>query len=228
MEAQTSLPTADLASALTLAQELEAMTKEQMILYADQKMGLTVDSGLDPQTIKENLLRISQSRKNSARETNQTSLNTTMALDATRKKFWDGLDGRHKKPFEYAPNPPVQVKFYFLEQPGVDLQFASAEPYGIKGEVNKFGFKAHMKYHLFHGEMYVLPLLLIRHLEKKTYVAHKPVHDSLTGLQSAAIPIIKPRFLFQQMISDEENTLLAKFRENKRKEVKDETQDVSV
>jgi hypothetical protein len=85
-----------------------------------------------------------------------------------------------------------------------------------------------MKYHLFHGEMYVLPLLLIRHLEKKTYVAHKPVYDSLTGLQSAVIPIIKPRFLFQQMISDEENTLLAKFRENKRKEVKDETQDVSV
>ena len=230
MEAQTSNQKpmqADFVSVVTLAQELGSMNKEQMIVYANQSMGLTVDSGMDPQTIKENLLRIASSRKNSARDINANSLNITIALDKTRQAFIRNWDGRKKqKPFEYEPNPAIQVKFFFLQHTGVDLEFVSAEPYGIKGPVNKFGFKQHMKYHLFHGEMYVLPLLLIKHLEQKIYTAHKPVIDPNTGLQSGAIPIIKPRFLFQQIVSAEESVMLAELRAQKLKESTDEAQDI--
>lgn len=228
MEAQTSAPMkADFVSVVTLAQELGDMSKEQMIAYANRNMGLTVDSGMDPQTIKENLLRIANARKNSARDINANSLNITIALDKTRKAFMENWDNRKKdKPFEYKPNPAIQVKFFFLQHTGVDLEFVSAEPYGIKGSVNKFGFKQHMKYHLFHGEMYVLPLLLIKHLEQKIYTAHKPVIDPNTGLQSGAIPIIKPRFLFQQIVTAEESVMLAELRAQKLKESQDEAQDI--
>ena len=228
MEAQTLAPMkADFASVVTLAQELGGMSREQMIIYANQNMGLTVDPTMDPQTIKENLLRIAESSKNNARDINAKSLNVTIALDKTRKAFMENWDGRKKqKPFEYEPNPPVQVKFFFMQHVGVDLEFVSSEPYGIKGDVNKFGFKQHMKYHLFHGEMYVLPLLLIKHLEKKIYVTHKPVIDPGTGLQSGAIPIIKPRFVFQQVVSSEESVMLAEFRANQLKEAQNETQGI--
>lgn len=228
MEAQTLEPMkADFASGVTLAQELGSMSKEQMIIFANDKMGLTVDSGMDPQTIKENLLRIADSRKNSARDINANSLNTTMALDKTRKIFIQNWDGRKKpKPFEYEPNPAIQVKFFFMQHVGVDLEFVSAEPYGIFGDVNKFGFKKHMKYHLFHGEMYVLPLLLVKHLEKKIYTAHKPIIDPNTGLISGSIPIIKPRFVFQQVVSSEESVMLADFRAKQLKESTDEAQDI--
>jgi len=228
MEASTATPMkADFASGVTVAEELKNMSREQMIVYARDKMDLTVDSSLDPETIRNELLRIYRSRMDDARELNAESLRITMALDAKRKKASESFtDGRKKKPFEYRPNPPIQVKFYFMQHPGVDLEFANAAPYGIKGEVNKYGFETHPQYHLFHGELYVLPLLLVEELRNKTYVAHKPIIDPATGLQNGATPIIKPRFVFEQIISPEESILLAEHRAGKLKESTNEAKEI--
>ena len=222
MEAQTlTPPKADFASGITLAQELDRLDTAGLIAYADDKFSLTVDPALDPQTIKEELLRIHASMRNSARETNRTSLQVTMALDQKRKKVWDAWlngDKRNKKPFfGYEPNPPVEVKFFFMQHVGANCEFANTHPYGFtaQGGENKFGFKRAPKYNLFHGEMYVLPLLLVQELRKQTYKAHKPVIDRDTGLQNGSIPIIKPRFVFEHMISTEELVALSEMRKEK-------------
>ncbi len=228
MEAQTLAPQkADFMEVLPISQQLEVMSKEQLINYADTRMGLKVDSSLDPQTIKEELLRIMTAQKNSAREINKQSLDMTMALDKTRKLTAKGWDGRTKnKPFEYKANPAIQVKFFFNQHPGVNEEFANSHPYGMSGEVNKFGFKKCPKYNLFHGETYVLPLLLIRHLEQKIFVTHKTILDPVTNMVLGVTPILKPRFVFQQFVSDEENIILAKLRADKLKEAQNETQEI--
>ena len=224
MEAQTQVMKpveSDIASALTLAQELDRLDRDGLIQYADKNFNLTVDPALDPQTIKENLLRIHASVTNSARELNQKSLQMTIALDLKRKKAWDAYKGdkRRAKPFaEYKPNPPVEVKFFYMQCPGLNVEFANSEPYGVtaKGSPNQFGFTQIPRYNLFHGEMYVLPLLLVRHLQRLTYVTHKPVIDSATGLQNGTIPIIKPRFVFEMMYSDEDLVRLAEMKKEKK------------
>jgi len=226
MEAQTStlkgaMPVkADFANGISLAQELEQLDTNGLIAYADEKFSLTVDPGLDPQTIKENLLRIHASMRNSARETNRTSLQKTIALDQKRKKAWDAWqnDKRVKKPpFVYEPNPPIEVHFYFMQHVGANCEFANTHPYGFtaKGGTNEFGFKKAPKYNLFHGEMYVLPLLLVKELERLIYTSHKPVIDRDTGLQNGTIPIIKPRFVFKPNFTTDELVALSEMRKEK-------------
>jgi hypothetical protein len=220
MEALTEKPVkADFASGTTLAQDLDRLDMQGLIKYADQNLGLTVDPSLDPQTIKETLLRVHASQKNNARDMNRKSLQMTMALDAKRKEAYEKFskDGRKKKPFEYVPNPPVEVKFYFMQHVGANVEFTCTEPYGFTGKdgPNKFGFKVAPRYNLFHGELYVLPLLLVKHLRTLTYVTHKPVIDPATGLQNATIAIVKPRFVLEHMISDTDLARLAELKKGK-------------
>ena len=224
MEAQTLTPIkTDFASGISLAQELDRLDTAGLIAYADEKFSLTIDPALDPQTIKENLLRIHASMRNSARETNRTSLQMTMALDQKRKKAWDAWENASDKrtvkkpPFVYQPNPAVEVKFYFMQHAGANCEFANTHPYGFTGKdgTNQFGFKRAPKYNLFHGEMYVLPLLLVQELKKQIYTSHKPVIDRDTGLQNGTIPIIKPRFVFEPILSTEQLVALSEMRKEK-------------
>lgn len=220
MEAQTLTEKpikADFASVTTLAQDLDRLDLAGLIKYADENFSLTVDPSLDPQTVKETLLRIHSSQKNNARDKNRKSLQMTMVLDAKRKAAFDkwAKDKRVKTPpFTYVPNPPVEVKFYFMQHVGANVEFANSEPYGFtaKGGTNKFGFKVAPQYNLFHGEMYVLPLLLVKHLRTLTYVTHKPIIDQATGLQNGTIAIIKPRFVLEYMHSDADLAALAEIK----------------
>lgn len=223
MEALTEKPVkADFASGTTLAQDLDRLDMAGLIKYADESFSLTVDPSLDPQTVKETLLRIHSSQKNNARDINRKSLQMTMALDAKRKAAHEKFpsDGRKKKPFEYVPNPPVEVKFYFMQHVGANVEFANSEPYGFtaKDGPNKFGFNVAPKYNLFHGEMYVLPLLLVKHLRTLTYVTHKPIIDQATGLQNGTIAIVKPRFVLEYMHSDADLAALAEIKRKRAEE----------
>ncbi len=237
MEAQTLQPTeqvkADFASVTTVAQDLDRLDTAGLIKYADENFSLTVDPSLDPQTIKENLLRIHSSQKNNARDKNRKSLQMTMVLDAKRKAAYDkwAKDRRGKTPpFTYVPNPPVEVKFYFMQHAGANVEFANSEPYGFtaRGGTNKFGFKIAPRYNLFHGEMYVLPLLLVRHLESLTYVTHERIMDPVTGLQSGTIAKIKPRFLFKFEHSNADLMALAEIKRNRAEQEgkEDEAKDI--
>jgi hypothetical protein len=236
MEAQTLQPIKiemDVASGTTLAQDLDRLDRDGLVKYADEHFSLKVAAEVDPQTIKETLLRVHASQRNNARDMNTRSLQMTLALDAARKVAHDkwAKDKRGKKPpFDYVPNPPVEVKFYFMQHPGANDEFSNTETYGFAGPVNKFGFKPGQapRYNLFHGEMYVLPLLLVRHLESLVYVIHKPVIDQVTGLQNGTVAEIKPRFLFKFTHSDADLAELAeiKRRRAEQKGKEDEAQDI--
>ena len=231
MEAQTlTSQAAGIDSSLTLAQELDRLDAAQLIAYADDKFSLTVDPALDPQTIKENLLRIYGSMKNNARETNKASLQMTIALDQKRKKAWDkwenAADKRtvKKPPFTYQHNPPIEVRFLFRQHPNANVEFANTHPYGFAGKENQFGFKRAPKYNLYSDEMYVLPLLLVQEMRKKTYTTHKAVIDSATGMQHGSIPIIRPRFMFERIITAEQELSLSNLKEKENgKQVEGET-----
>jgi hypothetical protein len=226
MEALMNPPKVDLASGMTVSEELKLKNKGELITYGREKMNLNIDSSLDEDVIRDNLLRVYKSQADNAQETNARSVAMTVALDKTRKAYSEKLDARKKKPFEYVPNPLVTVRFYFMQHPGLDLEFANPHPYGMKGDVNKWGFKQMPQYHLYHGETYVLPLLLVKWLGNLTYTAHVPRIDPATGQMTAGDIVIKPRVVLQRMVSDEEERKLAEWRENKLKENTDEAKDV--
>lgn len=208
MAVQTDNPVVvDVASGVTLARQLERMTKDEMIDYADRSMGLTVDPALDVQTVKERLLVAENSRKNNARETNAQSLANTMELDRKCREHAD-----KDKKFSYKENPMVTIRFWFMQHPGADIEFIFTDPYGFRGPRNKFGFNIAdaPHYRLFHGETYVLPYAVVEHLKNQTYVTHKTIIDPATGMIGGNIPILKPRFLCEPIISKEQWVDLAK------------------
>jgi hypothetical protein len=218
MEALMTPPKVDLASGMPVSEQLKLKNKSQLIAYGREKMNLNIDTSLDEEVIRNELLRIYKSQADNAQEVNARSVAMTVAVDKTRKAHVEKLDGRKKKPFEYVPNPLVTVKFFFMQHPGLDLDFANSHPYGMYGEVNKWGFREMPQYHLYHGETYVLPLLLVKWLGNLTYTTHVPRIDPATGQMTAGDIVIKPRIVLQQMVSDEENALLAELREQKLKE----------
>jgi hypothetical protein len=219
MEALINPPKVDLASGMPVSEELKLKDKAQLIEYGREKMNLNIDANLDVDVIRNELLRIYKSQANNALELNARSVAMTVALDKTRKVYIEKLDGRKKKPFEYVPNPLVTVKFYNIQSPGLDFPFTNPQPYQMYGEVNKWGFKQMPQYHLYHGETYVLPLLLVKWLERLTYTTHIPRIDPATGQMTAGEIVIKPKIVLQQIVSDEENAMLAEFREKKAKEI---------
>jgi len=178
---------------MTLAQKLEKMTKEEMIRYASEGMGFNVDPSLDVQTIKEKLLIVESSQKENARKINLESLKMTMDLVAERNESG--------KKALITEDPPLHVKFYNMQSPRADLEFSSTEPYGFYGQKNKYGFRKAPHWHLFHGEIYVLPLSVIEHLKSLTYTTSKPIIDQATGMQSGSIPVVNSRFTLEIQFS---------------------------
>ena len=203
--ANVSLPTADITGEITLIDRLEKMTKEEMVSFAAKDMGLNVDPSLDVQTIKEKLLIVEAGQRNNARNRNVKSLKMVMALVAKRNASG--------KPKLKTIDPPVQVKFYNIQSPGADFEFTSTEPYGFKGEVNGYGFTTSPYFHLFHGEIYILPMSTIEHLQSLTYTAGKAIIDPVSGMQAGSIPTIKKRFSLEIQLSKGQYAALANMTE---------------
>jgi hypothetical protein len=181
----------DLAEGVSLAKLLESMTKDEMIRYADENMGLRVDSSLEEQAIKESLLKFDLSQKNNARTINQRSLDMSIDKD----------------------NPAIVVKFYNMQSPNTNLEFNTTVPRGFFGPKNKKGFKKAPQYNLFHGETYTLPYAIYEHLKNLTYVENKPVIDPATGMFHGTIPIIKPKYVLEPVISRDQLIKLAQIKE---------------
>lgn len=190
----------DLTNEITLARKLDGMTKEDMIVYAREEMGQNVDPDLDVQTIREKLLIVEAAKREDARNVNLASLEMVMTLVKRRND-----SGKLKLK---TNDPPLQVRFHNKQSPGADLECAPTEPYGFYGEKNKYGFKKAPRWHLFDGEVYILPSSLIEHLKNLTYVTGKPIFDPATGMQSGSIPIIRQRFVLEFQLTREQYALL--------------------
>ena len=188
-------------ASVTLAQRLEKMSKDEMIVFASEEMGLQVDPNLEEDVIREKLLTIEAQQKSNARNINAGSLAMTMALVERRNASG--------KPKFKTVDPPLQARFYNNESPLADVEFSTTEPYGFRGEKNKYGFSKCPSWHLFHGEVYTLPASLIEHLKSLTYITAKPVIDPQTGMQHGTIPVVKNRFILEYMLTREQLALIS-------------------
>lgn len=194
---QTEPIQSDMTEALPLAKQLEAMSKAELIKYADEMLGYKIDSKLSKVVIKENILKIDADRKTQAQKVNEESL--AMVAD--------------------KDDPEITVRFFNIESPGADEEFATSVPKGMYGPAyvkdgktygNPNGFKKCPRYHLFPGEVVKLAYSVYEHLSSLTFVTHKTVWDPVTGMITGNIPIIKPRFILQPIFTKEQLVKLNK------------------
>jgi len=180
----------DLTESLPLEKQLESMNRTQLVKKMDE-LGYQVDGRVGEKTIRESILKRVAEQKSNAKQRNAESLAMTISKD----------------------DPMIEVKFFNLESPETDIEFAYSGKRGMYGPAftkdgkkygNPNGFRKCPKYHLFPGEAVKLPFSVYEHLEKLTYVTHKAVHDPVTGMIGGNIPIIKPRFLLQLVVTKEQ------------------------
>lgn len=181
----------DMTEMLPLEQQLKSMSRKELIQYADDIQGLRIDKRVKDEAIREQILKIDAARKIEAAKVNEESLKMTV----------DKSD------------PKVKVRFFNLESPGADLEFAYSEPRGLYGKEytkngikygNPKGHKKCPKYHLFPGAVVEIAHSVYEHLSSKTFVTHKTLWDPVTGMIKGNIPIIKPRFILQPIFTKED------------------------
>ena len=190
LQADPSPVQSDVSESLPLEQQLEGMTKVELIKYLEN-LGCNVDGRLSEKTLKENILKIDTDRKGNARKTNEDALEKTVSDD----------------------DPMIEVRFFNLETPNIDVEFSFPGKRGMYGPKfikddktygNPKGHKKCPKYHLFPGELVKLAYSVYEHLTSLTFVTHKTVFDPVTGMIRGNIPIIKPRFILQPVFSKED------------------------
>lgn len=175
---QTQAVQSDVSESIPLSEQLKAMDREQLVKYADD-IGYKIDGRVKEETIREGILSISTDRVKKAAEVNAVSLKQAVSEE----------------------DPEIEVKFFNLQSPGADLEFAYSEPRGMFGPENKKGHKKCPRYHLFPGTVTKMAYSVYDHLQGLTYVAHKTVWDTKTGMITGTIPIIKPRFILQPIFT---------------------------
>ena len=178
---------ASITDAIALEKLLDGMSKDEMIKYADDVFGLTVDPKLSKDTIKSSLLKADQIRHGEAKTLNDQS--TRMFADKGDKI--------------------ISVKFHRLDFADADLEFSYSGKIGMRGKVNKNGFQKCPSFHLYPGETYALPRQVIEHLKSLSFVTHKTVMDQATGMIKGTIPIVKPKFILEYVLSNDQLERLA-------------------
>ena len=183
---------ADISGAISLGQELKGKNKAQLIQYADEKMGLTVDVNLSESVIRQNLQVYNDVQRNAAREQSETSAAASIS----------------------ATDPLIEVVFRNLQSVNEDITFSFAGPKGSYGKAQKGaggkklgnpgGHKKIPKYHLFPGMKIGLPFSVIEHLRGKIFTRHVPVYDNNTGLIGGVKAVITPRFILDIQFTKEQ------------------------
>ena len=188
MEQVQSPIQSDVSEALPLEQQLKTMTREELVKFADD-LGYKIDNRMKDPTIRDNILRIINDKKNVAAKVNAESLKQTVSEE----------------------DPKIEIRFFNMESPGADLEFSFSGPRGLYGKEftrpdgskggNPKGHKKCPRYHLFPGEVMEMAYSVYEHLNGLTFVTHKTVWDTKTGMITGTVPIIKPRFILQPIFS---------------------------
>ncbi len=184
------VPQVDVTNELPLEKQLNAMDKPELTKYMEG-LGYNVDKRLSDKTIRDNILKVVADRKNNATAMNKESFQATVSDE----------------------DPKITVRFFNLETPNVDIEFAFPGKRGMYGPKftkdgkdygNPNGHRKCPKYHLFPGEEVDLAYSVFEHLESLTFATHKTIFDPQTGMIQGNIPIIKPRFILQPVITKED------------------------
>ena len=179
----------DISENVQLNTKLKIMNKTQLIKYGEDEFSLKIDPVLTNNVIIAELLKLDGQRRGEAAKVNEESLNKSVSAD----------------------DPPIKVKFFNLQSPQEVINFSFAGPKGMRGKAftgphgeklgNPNGHKKCPKYELHPGEEYIIPLSLKEHLESLTFTHYKTVVDPVTGQIAGNIPLLKPKYILNPVIS---------------------------
>ncbi len=169
----------DISENVQLKVRLTTMNKDQLIKFGEDEFSLKIEPVLTNKVIIENLLRLDNIRRGDAIKVNEESLHKSISAD----------------------DPPIRVKFFNLQSPAEVINFSFAGPKGMRGPINKKGHQKCPSYKLYPGEEYTLPLSVKEHLESLTFTHYKTIVDQLTGQVAGNVPILKPKYILNPVIS---------------------------
>lgn len=172
----------DISENVQLKTRLEAMDQDQLIKFGADEFSLKIESVLTNKVIIDNLLRLDDARRSKSVKVNEESLHKSISAD----------------------DPPIRVKFFNLQSPTEVINFSFAGPKGMRGPINKTGHKKCPAYELYPNEEYTLPLSVKEHLESLTFTHYKTIVDTLTGQVAGNIPILKPKYILNPIISKDQ------------------------
>lgn len=187
LQADPSVSQTDVTETMPLKDQLDSMTKPALIKYMES-LGFNVDGRLSEKSLRENILKVIADRRKNAVAINKESLKATVSKE----------------------DPMIEIRFFNLETPGIDIEFSYPGKRGMYGPKftkdgktygNPEGHRKCPNYHLFPGETTKLAYSVYEHLESLTFVTHKTVFDPVSGMIQGNIPIIKPRFILQPIIT---------------------------
>lgn len=170
---------------------ISAMDEPQLRELASEEFNVTIDGQLKKDAIVKYLLDVYENTRKEAATLNKDS--AQLFLDRNKDE------------------PIIQIKFMPLDFPHAPVEFAYDGGYGVTGKGSpklKPGQPKRLRqmprFKFIPAEMYKLPLVVVKHLESLTYRDSKPKHDPVTGMIIGNIPIIKPRFMLQPVLTEDQ------------------------
>lgn len=170
----------------TFKERISGLKRAALVEIAKDEFQLNIDSKVKADVLRDTLQRVHEQRATSALEKNQAAAQLFLERDSNEQV--------------------VTVQFLPLEFPNNPLHFSWDGGFGITDRKNPKrnpnGLKRMPTFFLIPGEIYQLPICVIRHLEKQVYRDAKPIYDIVTGMQAGFEPIIKPRFMLRVLLPD--------------------------
>lgn len=171
----------------TFMERVKGLSKKQLVKIADEEFQLHVDKTISAATLRDTLQRVHEQRILSALERNEAAAQVFLERDPEEKL--------------------LKVTFHPLDFPNNPLHFSNDGGYGIRDRKNPNrnpnGLSKMPGFFLIPGQQYFLPLCIINILEKLTFRDSRPEFDTETGMISGNTPIIKQRFSFIPVLSQE-------------------------
>lgn len=172
---------------VTFRERIKGLKRKELVEIATDEFQLNVDSKVKEHTLRDTLIRAHEGRVTSALEINQAASQLFLERDSEEKL--------------------LTVQFLPLDFPNNPEKFSWDGGYGVRDrknpKKNPTGMSKMANFFFIPGQTYQLPLCVIRHLEKLTYRDSKPQFDTVTGMISGNVPIIKQRFMLRPILSEE-------------------------
>lgn len=171
----------------TFKERIKGLSKKELVVIASEEFQLNIDDRVGVEVLRDTLQRVHEERVTTAMEINQKAAQLFLERDKNEKL--------------------LTVIFLPLDFPNAPCKFSYDGGYGVRSRKdpkrNPNGLTRMANFFLIPGEQYQLPLCVINHLQSKTYRDNKPQFDPKTGMQNGNIPIIKPRFMLNPVLSDQ-------------------------
>ena len=168
-------------------ERIKKLGKNELIAIAAEEFNLNIDDKLTKEVIRDQLIRCHEDQANSARSMNEKAASLFLQADKKEKL--------------------VSVKFLPQDFAHASVEFTNDGGHGIKDKRNPGrnpnGLLEMPRFLLIPGEVYKLPICIIKRLEGLTYRDSKPVFGE-AGMITGNIPILKARFLLQVQYSDDQ------------------------